>query len=156
MVLIILSFLYWYLVFSLDDTREPTKERPRLHLQPRTKPLEAVQPLSGSSSSVNNVAANSSISNTEDSPNINETSSNHPDEYQHQESYETSEAGSSVGPSIVKPLVPSRGAGASIFGGAKPVDTAAKELEIERKIKELQLANSETGEDQNDKGTSSR
>jgi hypothetical protein len=52
--------------------------------------------------------------------------------------------------------VPSRGAGASIFGGAKPVDTAAKELEIERKIKELQLANSETGEDQNDKGTSSR
>jgi len=117
-----------------DDNREPPKERPRLHLQPRTKPSEELQPLSGSSSSVNNVAANSSIPNTEESPNINDTSTNHPDEYQHQESHDTSDVGSSFEPSTVKPVAPSRGAGASIFGGAKPVDTAARELEIEKKI----------------------
>jgi len=105
---------------------------------------------------VNNVAATSSISHTDDSPNINENSTNNPDEYPQQESHETSDAGSSIGPSIVKPLAPSRGAGASIFGGAKPVNTAAKELEIEKKLKELQLANHETGEDQNEKGSSSR
>lgn len=78
---------------------------------------------------------------------------NNPDEH---ESRETSDAGSSVEPSINKPLAPSRGAGASIFGGAKPVDTAAKELEIERKLKELQVASGETGEDETDKGPSSR
>jgi hypothetical protein len=115
-----------------------------------------LQPLSGSSSSVNNVAANSSLSNTEDSPNINENSTNNPDEDHHQESHDTSDAGSSLEPSTVKPLAPSRGAGASIFGGAKPVDTAARELEIERKLKELQLANSETGDDQNEKVPPSR
>jgi len=107
---------------------------------------------------VNNVAATSSpLSNTEDSPSMNDNSTNNPDEYQRLESRGTSDAGSSVGPSSVRPLAPSRGAGASIFGGAKPVDTAAKELEIERKLKELQMANSETGEDQqSEKGTSSR
>jgi hypothetical protein len=101
---------------------------------------------------VNNVAATSSISNTDDSPNINENSMNNLDEH---ESHDTSDAGSSHESSTVKPLAPSRGAGASIFGGAKPVDTAARELEIERKLKELQIANSETGEDQNRKGSSS-
>ncbi len=105
---------------------------------------------------MNNVAANSSLSNTEESPNINENSINNPDEYQHQESHDTSDAGSSVEPSIIKPLAPSRGAGPSIFGGAKPVDTAARELEIERKLQELKLANSETGDDQNEKLQPSR
>jgi hypothetical protein len=105
---------------------------------------------------VNNVAATSSISNTEDSPSNNENFTNNSDEYQQQESHDTSDVGSSVEQSIVKPLAPSRGAGASIFGGAKPVDTAARELEIERKLKELQVAGGETGEDQEDKGLSSR
>jgi len=106
---------------------------------------------------VNNVAATSSpLSNTEDSPSMNDHSTNNPDEYQRLESRGTSDAGSSVGQSSVRPLAPSRGAGASIFGGAKPVDTAAKELEIERKLKELQIANNETGDDNNERGSSSR
>ncbi|CAF3960278.1 unnamed protein product [Adineta steineri] len=138
---------------STDDAREPPKERPRLQLQPRTKPLQELQPLSGSSSSVDNVAATSSLSNTENSPSMNDSN---PDEYQQQGSHEPSEAGSSIEQSTVKPLAPSRGAGASIFGGAKPVDTAAKELEIERKLKELQLANSETGEEHTEKVSTSR
>ncbi len=73
------------------------------------------------------------------------------------ESHDTSDAGSSHESSTIKPLALSRGAGASIFGGAKPVDTAARELEIERKLKELQMANSETGEEQqSEKGSLSR
>ena len=142
--------------FIEDDNREPPKERPRLQLQPRTKPLEEAQSVSGSPSSVNNIARTSSISNTEDSPSMNENLSNHANEYHRQESHDLSDVGSSVEQSTVKPLAPSRGAGASIFGGAKPVDTAAKELEIERKLKELQLANNETGGDQEEKGSSSR
>jgi hypothetical protein len=51
---------------------------------------------------------------------------------------------------------PSRGAGASIFGGAKPVDTAARELEIEKKMQEFQIANSETSADNEEKRTSQR
>ncbi|CAF3952473.1 unnamed protein product [Rotaria sordida] len=141
-----------------DDNREPPRERPRLHLQPRSKPLEEFKPLSGSSSSVNNVAAtSSSIANTEDSPSINEHLTNDPIEYQQQESNDTSEIGSSIEKSTGKPLVPpSRGAGTSIFGGAKPVDTAAKELEIQKRLEELQMANTETGRDHYDKGPSSR
>ncbi|CAF1453054.1 unnamed protein product [Rotaria sordida] len=140
------------------DNREPPRERPRLHLQPRSKPLEEFKPLSGSSSSVNNVAAtSSSIANTEDSPSINEYLTNDPIEYQQQESNDTSEIGSSIEKSTGKPLVPpSRGAGTSIFGGAKPVDTAAKELEIQKRLEELQMANTETGRDHYDKGPSSR
>jgi hypothetical protein len=140
--------------FNLDDNREPPKERPRLHLQPRTKPLDEVQSLSVSSTSVNNVAANSSLSNTDESPNVNEYSTNNPDE--HQESYDTSDAGSSVEPSTVKPLAPSRGAGASIFGGAKPVDTAARELEIEKKLLETQTSNNETSADNEERKPASR
>ncbi len=102
---------------------------------------------------MNNVAATSSIPNTDESSNINENSTNNLDEH---ESQETSDAGSSVEPPTIKPLAPSRGAGASIFGGAKPVDTAARELEIEKKLQELQMANSETGDDQSEKGSSSR
>lgn len=126
-----------------DDQREAPKERPRLQLQPRTKPIESSQPLSGSSSSVNNVAANvndSSISNADDTTSLTNTSGllhdsshEHRDDAQQHDSNEDS--------SVAKP---SRGAGASIFGGAKPVDTAARELEIERKIKEMQIATAET------------
>ena len=126
-----------------DDQHEAPKERPRLQLQPRTKPMELSQPLSGSSSSVNNVAANvndSSISNADDTTSLTNTSGllhdsshEHRDDVQQHDSNEDS--------SVAKP---SRGAGASIFGGAKPVDTAARELEIERKIKEMQIATAET------------
>ena len=119
----------------LEENPEAPKERPRLQLQPRTKPLEEFQPLSGSSLSVNSAVVNSSPSNLDES---HENSSNHPDEYQRQESHETS------------------GAGASIFGGARPVNTAAKELEIERKLQELQMANSETTDDQTERPPSSR
>ncbi|CAF4825509.1 unnamed protein product [Rotaria sp. Silwood1] len=136
-----------------DDNREPPRERPRLHLQPRTKPLEEFKPLSNSSSSVNNIAGTSSIINSEESPSINEHNSN---EYLQHESNNTSEVGSSIEKSTIKSLAPSRGAGSSIFGGAKPVDTAAKELEIERRLQELQMANTETGRDHYDKGSSSR
>ncbi|CAF1491952.1 unnamed protein product [Rotaria sp. Silwood1] len=136
-----------------DDNREPPRERPRLQLQPRTKPLEEFKPLSNSSSSVNNIAGTSSIINSEESPSINEHNSN---EYLQHESNNTSEVGSSIEKSTIKSLAPSRGAGSSIFGGAKPVDTAAKELEIERRLQELQMANTETGRDHYDKGSSSR
>ena len=46
---------------------------------------------------------------------------------------------------------PSRGAGASIFGGARPVDTTAKELEIERKLNETKISNTETPADNEEK-----
>ncbi|UJR13436.1 hypothetical protein I4U23_000450 [Adineta vaga] len=64
-----------------NNDREPPKERPRLQLQPRTKPLPDPQPTSNSSSTMNR-----SLSHTEDSPSLNESSTTHPDEYQHQES----------------------------------------------------------------------
>ncbi|CAF4161957.1 unnamed protein product [Rotaria sp. Silwood2] len=140
-----------------DDNREPPRERPRLQLQPRSKPLEEFKILSGSSSSLNNITTTLSISNIEESPSINEHLSNNPDEYQQQQqSNNTSEVGSSIEKSSVKQLAPSRGAGASIFGGAKPVDTAAKELEIQKKLEALQMANTDTGKDYYDKGSSSR
>lgn len=130
-----------------DDQREPQRERPRLNLQPRTKPIEALQPLSGSSSSVNNVAANvndSSISNADETTSLTNTSGHlhdssqeQRDDNQFQDSHEES--------SVAKG---SRGAGASIFGGAKPVDTAARELEIERKMKEMQVATGETNNEE--------
>ena len=143
------------------NNAEPPRERQRLQLQPRTKPLEEFQPLSGSSSSMNNVAANaaqsspsnpdessSSLHQTQDSS-INENR----DEDQHQESNENnSQINTSDEQSTVKP---SRGAGASIFGGAKPVDTAARELEIEKKLKELQMTNNETAGDTEEKASSS-
>jgi hypothetical protein len=141
------------LFFVLDDSRDAPKERPRLHLQPRTKPLEEHQPLSSSSSSVNNAATRLSIPNTERSPSI---SDNNPDEHQQRESRDTSDAGSSTEQFTVKPLTPSRGAGASIFGGAKPVDTTVRELEIERKLKELRMASDDIGGDNDERDGSSR
>jgi len=51
---------------------------------------------------------------------------------------------------------PSRGAGASIFGGAKPVDTTAREREIEEKLKELQVTTGETTSENEEKPSSSR
>ena len=151
-----------------DDQQEGPRERPRLALQPRTKPVEEVQPLSGSSSSVNNVAANVS-----ESPNShveqtsstnkwtrraqNSSSNDHPDDHEQQESHESNEDSSQANASDESTLPkPSRGAGASIFGGAKPVDTTAKELEIEKKLKESQVISSETTGDTEDRGPSSR
>jgi len=150
-----------------DDQAEPPRERQRLQLQPRTKPLEELQPLSGSSSSVNNVAANAeqpSTSNPDDSSSsilnttnqeVQDSSINeNRDEYQQQDSNEKT---SGVNISDEQPTVkPSRGAGASIFGGAKPVDTAARELEIEKKLKELQVTPNETVDDNEEKKSSSR
>lgn len=122
-----------------DDPAEPPRERQRLQLQPRTKPLEEVQPLSGSSSSVNNVAANARQQSIPDESSPSQTSTPNPDaaanEENQQQEFQEGEQ------STVKP---SRGATASIFGGAKPVDTTARELEIEKKLRELSTANAET------------
>lgn len=126
-----------------DDQRETQRERPRLHLQPRTKPVESLQPLSGSSSSVNNVAANvndSSISNADETTSLTNTSG-HLHDSSHEQRDDNQPQDSNDDSASTKP---SRGAGASIFGGAKPVDTAARELEIERKMKEMQMATNET------------
>ncbi|CAF0777719.1 unnamed protein product [Rotaria sp. Silwood1] len=149
-----------------DDQQEPPRERQRLQLQKRTKPLEENQPLSGSSSSLNNIIE-SSISNPDEASSaitnksIQQTQdlsiNENQDESEQQQSRDsndnTSRANTSDEQSTAKP---SRGAGASIFGGAKPVDTTARELEIERKIKELQMTTTETSADNEDKGTSSR
>lgn len=143
--------------YDLDENREVPKERPRLQLQPRTRPLEDFQALSGSSASINSATAvHSSPSNVDESPNFHESSISHPDAYQRQESHDTSEAGSSLEPLNIKSSAPSRGAGASVFGGAKPVNTAAKELEIERKLQELQMANSESKDEQTERPVQSR
>lgn len=99
---------------------------------------------------------NRSISHTEDSPSLNESSTTHPDEYQRQDSHNVSETGSSIDQTSVKSPVVSRGVGASIFGGAKPVDTTAREMEIERKLNELKMAENETGEEEHEKVSSSR
>lgn len=152
-----------------DDQQEAPRERPRLALQPRTKPLEEAQPLSGSSSSVNNVAANapeSPVSQAEDTPSSNKwtrrkqdsrSNEQQPDDHEQQETHQPNGENSAVNASD-EPFVPkpSRGAGASIFGGAKPVDTAAKELEIEKKLKESQVTSTETTGDTEDRGPSSR
>ena len=54
-----------------------------------------------------------------------------------------------------QPIIkPSRGAGASIFGGAKPVDTAARELEIEKKLNELQIPANDKPEGDNEEKSS--
>ncbi|CAF0896396.1 unnamed protein product [Adineta ricciae] len=141
---------------SNDDNRQAPKERPRLQLQPRTKPLEDHHSISNSSSSTTNVGMNRSISHTEDTPSLNESSTTHPDDYQRQDSHNVSETGSSIDQAAVKSPVASRGVGASIFGGAKPVDTTARELEIERKLNELKMVENETGEEEHEKISSSR
>jgi hypothetical protein len=158
------NFFYTKIDETRDDQREPPRERQKLQLQPRSKPLEEFQPLSGSSSSVNNVAANaeqSLTSNPDDSSSpttnqqIQDSSINeNRDEYQQKDSHDSiSQINTSDEQSTVKP---SRGASASIFGGAKPVDTAARELEIEKKMQEFQIANSETSADNEEKRTSQR
>ena len=96
---------------------------------------------------MNNVAANvndSSISNADETSSFTNTSGQLHDSPQEQRD-DVSAPDSTTDSSAAKP---SRGAGASIFGGAKPVDTAARELEIERKMKELQVeaTNEETDE----------
>jgi len=145
-----------------DDQREPPRERQRLQLQPRTKPVDELQPLSGSSSSVNNVAANadessSSVKNTSIHPTDDSSINEDRDEHQQQESGDSNDNPSRANTSDEQSAVkPSRGAGASIFGGAKPVDTTARELEIEKKLKELQMANSETSGDNEEKAASSK
>jgi hypothetical protein len=141
------------------DQREPPRERQRLQLQPRTKPVEENQPLSDASPSMND-AAQSSVSNPDESSSsiTNKTNQHdssrdeHHDENEHQESRSPNDNPTDE----QSTFKPSRGAGASIFGGAKPVDTTARELEIERKIKEQQLTSGETPIDTEDKGASTR
>ena len=135
------------------EPQDPTRERPRLQLQPRSKPLEDVQPLSGSSSSVNNVAANaeqSLTSNPDDSSSslTNQQNADSPNNENEQESQQGDFHDSAQ--STVKP---SRGAGASIFGGAKPVDTAARELEIEKKLRETQITSEPSTENEERKSS---
>lgn len=100
---------------------------------------------------MNNVAANaeqSLTSNPDDSSSslTNSTNQQNPDS-------PGNEAGQDNEQSTVKL---SRGAGASIFGGAKPVDTAARELEIEKKLRETQLTSSEPTADTEEKKPPSR
>lgn len=153
-----------------DAQQEPPRERQRLQLQPRTKPLEDSKQLSGSSSSMSNVGGDvdqssksypdesySSITNQSNqkvqSPSINENQ----DEYQQQKSNDSTGDNSQINTFDEQSTAkPSRGAGASIFGGAKPVDTAAREFEIERKLKEMELANRETAGENENKISSSK
>jgi hypothetical protein len=141
-----------------DDQQEAPRERPRLALQPRTKPLEEVQPLSDFSSSVNNVAANtpeSPVSHAEETSSSNKWTRRKQDSRSddHEPNGDNSAVNASDEPSAPKL---SRGAGASIFGGAKPVDTTAKELEIEKKLKESQVTSTETTGETEDRGPSAR
>ena len=140
-----------------DDQQEPPRERQRLQLQPRTKPLEEFQPLSGSSSSVNNVAANaaqSTISNADESPSSTANTSRQADDSSLNEQRDSNDLASTTDEqSTVKSA---RGAGASIFGGAKPVDTTAREREIEKKLQELQVTAPETTADTEEKPAAAR
>lgn len=108
-----------------ESTEQSVKERPRLQLQPRTKPIEETQLPSDSPLSVD------------------QTSPNNSDENQHNES----DAGSRVELTTNKTVAPTRSANASIFGTAKPVDTAAKELEIEKKLRDMQVNNDDQEEE---------
>lgn len=139
------------------DQQEPPRERQRLQLQPRTKPLEEFQPLSGSSSSVNNVAANaaqSTTSNADESPSSTANTSRQADDSSLNEQRDSNDLASTTDEqSTVKSA---RGAGASIFGGAKPVDTTAREREIEKKLQELQVTATETTGDAEEKPAASR
>lgn len=108
---------------------------------------------------MNNVAANaeqSSTSNPDDSSSslanttnqqIQDSSvnENHDEDQQHDSNDNEQSA-----------VKPSRGAGASIFGGAKPVDTSARELEIEKKLRETQTTNDEPSADNEERKSSSR
>lgn len=133
-----------------EPQKEPPRERQRLQLQPRTKPLEENQPMSAVDDAVTD-AAHSSMSHPDDlsveNASTNETSSDH--------QQDTTDSASRVNTTDEQPTAkPSRGAGASIFGGAKPVDTLARELEIEKKMKELQMTG-EKSEDTEEKPASS-
>ena len=103
-----------FLLFLAEESNEPVKERPRLQLQPRTKPIE-------------NVPSDSPSSTDQTSPNVDNLDSS---------SHNEADAESGV---ELTANTSARGAGASIFGGAKPVDTTARELEIEKKIRDLQV-----------------
>ena len=150
-----------YLEEATNDNSEPPRERPRLQLQPRTKPLETTQTLSESASSENNMASNVADSSTDHDQemsqalkqrNDNMSSNQSQPDSEHTDSVENT-AGTGDDSSITKQT---RGAGSSIFGGAKPVDTAAKEMEIERRLKELQMSTSETKDDEEEKSSAPR
>ncbi|CAF0879672.1 unnamed protein product, partial [Didymodactylos carnosus] len=129
------------LFIDLDDPeRETPKERPKLNLQPRTKPLLETENLSVSSSSIN-VSDHNATTATEDT-NLITSPSDLVEEHQSEESrQEEQETGSDIVNTREHhhQASSSSNRGASIFGGAKPVDTTAKELEIERKLRETQL-----------------
>jgi len=107
---------------AAEESNEPVKERPRLQLQPRTKPIE-------------NVPSDSPSSADQTSPNVDNLDGS---------SHNEADAESGV---ELTANTSARGAGASIFGGAKPVDTTARELEIEKKIRDLQVTNEEQEEE---------
>jgi hypothetical protein len=100
---------------------------------------------------VNNVAANAEQSSTSNPDDPSSPSANTSNQLNRDSSINDDDQHDSNDPE--QPTVkPSRGAGASIFGGAKPVDTAAKELEIERKLLETQISgNSETSANNEDR-----
>ena len=152
-----------------DDQPGPPRERPRLQLQPRTKRPEEYQQLSVSSSSVHDVASDvgqsstsnlddvlSSATNKSDQQEVSSEKENQ-DEHRREGSQDTNDDASQVKTSEDRSAIKlSRGAGASIFGGAKPVDTAAREFEIERKLQELQMSARDTFDENEDRVSSSR
>ena len=111
-----------FLLFLAEESNEPVKGRPRLQLQPRTKPIE-------------NVPSDSPSSADQTSPNVDNLDGS---------SHNEADAESGV---ALTANTSARRAGASIFGGAKPVDTTARELEIEKKIRDLQVTNEEQEEE---------
>ena len=118
----------------VDEGHAALKERPRLQLQPRTKLREDISP---------------SISSTDDSPAVREI-------LQIRGSKSASDSELMEEQSNVQPVTPSRGVGVSVFGNAKPVDTTAKELEIEKKLRELRVAPSEVDDDNDRRNSASR
>ncbi|CAF1124595.1 unnamed protein product [Didymodactylos carnosus] len=121
-----------------DPEREIPKERPKLNLQPRTKPLQESENLSASASSIN--ASGLNTTNATDDTNLTSSPGDIVQEHESEESrQEEQESAAEHVNTNEQHQTSSASRGASIFGAAKPVDTTAKELEIERKLKETQL-----------------
>lgn len=130
-----------------EEQREAPRERPRLHLQPRTKPLDPEQTVVKASSTDNTADPSIQIEKTSETSHGDEDNLSNND---HQE--QSNEVGSTESSAAQKAA---RGAGSEIFGGAKPVDTLAKELEIEKKLKEMELSAPDSpGDDHHEKQTS--
>ncbi|KAK0182853.1 hypothetical protein PV327_000945 [Microctonus hyperodae] len=97
-----------------NEDPPPQRERPKLNLQPRTKPIEPIVP-----------------------------------------SEESKEEGSEEPAQISAPAAPASAPAAKIFGAAKPVDTTAREREIEERLAKASADKTKTEEGES-KGTWTR